>query len=227
MSFFEVEFPRKLKYGMSGGAAFSTTVNSGLSGYEQRNRNWSKARGKWTVSAIARQNADTDVLTDFDLLRNFHLVVGGMADAFRLYEPTDHSLSLASGTGIIGTGNGSNKIFQLTKTYKVGGRSYVRNITKPITASVEDYLGNTLPNSVIVYLNAVAQMSGYTLDYTTGIITFTAAPGMGVVVSADAQFHYPVRFNKDDFPSTVDESDVLGGNAIVTCAAMELMEVRL
>jgi uncharacterized protein (TIGR02217 family) len=227
MAFFEVEFPRKLSYAMTGGAMFSTSVNMGFSGFEQRNRNWNTARGKWQVMVSSQQNG-SGVVTDFDLLRNFHLVVGGMADAFRLFEPTDFSISLAAGTGILTPGTGAQTIFQLTKSYKIAGRTYVRNITKPITTSVKDYQGNALTNTIVVYVNGVAKTLGvdYTLDYTTGKITFTVAPANGAVVAADCQFHWPVRFNSDEFRGTIEESDVKNNKALVS-VAVDLMEIRL
>jgi uncharacterized protein (TIGR02217 family) len=229
--FFEVEFPRKLSYGMTGGNTFSTTVNKGFSGYEQRNKNWKSSLSKWTVSVHSQQGAEANgnvsFITDFDLLRDFNLVVTGQGDAFRLFEPTDYSLSLASGTGILAAPDGTNKIFQITKTYKIGGRAYIRNIKKPITPSVTDYLGNALSNTLTVYVNGVPQTLGsaYTVDYTTGLITFTTAPTLGQIVACDCQFHYPVRFNSDEFKAVIEDSNVLNGNAIVS-TAIDLIEVR-
>src|SRR5690348_11755490 len=98
MSFFECEFPRKIGFTSTGGNSFSTQVNLGFSGFEQRNRNWSQSRGKWQLILTSRPQSE------FQLVYNFFLNVGGMADAFRLYWPLD-----SSGAGqFIGTGNGSN-----------------------------------------------------------------------------------------------------------------------
>lgn len=227
MAFFEVEFPRKIAYGMTGGGVFNTSVNEGFSGFEQRNRNWAKARGKWSATVSCQQNGD-NVITDFDLLRNFQLVVGGMADAFRLYEPTDHAASMQDGTGIIGTGTGAQTAFQLVKVYRLGTRTYTRKVTKPITDSVKDYQGNTLANTVTVYVNGIAKTltTDYTIDYTTGIITFVSAPALGAIIAADFEFHIPARFTADEFTGVVEVMNADTGKALVS-VTLELMEIRL
>lgn len=52
-----------------------------------------------------------------------------------------------------------------------------------------------------VYLNGILQVSGYTVsnDLTNEIakITFTAAPGAGVVITADYEYYIQVRFDDD------------------------------
>jgi uncharacterized protein (TIGR02217 family) len=52
MAFFETEFPRTVGYKATGGPTFNTTVNEGFSGFEQRNKNWSIARAKYTVDLL-------------------------------------------------------------------------------------------------------------------------------------------------------------------------------
>jgi hypothetical protein len=63
---------------------------------------------------------------------------------------------------IIGTGDGSEMAFQLIKTYGSGGHSSVRKIKKPVAGTVR------------LALDAVEQMSGWSVDTTTGMVTFTA-----------------------------------------------------
>lgn len=228
MSFFEVEFPRTVGYKATGGPSFNTTVNEGFAGFEQRNRNWAKARAKYTVDLLTPPPSQFSGTQQqfIDMVHSFFLVVGGKADAFRFF---DHKDNLAIGQVLSPLGDGANKIFQLTKTYSIGGRSYTRNITKPIMASVNDYKGNALTNTVKVYVGGVLKTLGtdYTLDATTGIISFVAAPAAMAVISADCQFHYPLRFDTDEFPMQVEESDVNGGRAIISTGALPLIEVRI
>ena len=47
-------------------------------------------------------------------------------------------------------------------------------------------------------------MSGWTVDTTTGVVTFTIAPGNGVVVRAGFEFDVPVRFDADVLDVTLD-----------------------
>jgi uncharacterized protein (TIGR02217 family) len=218
MAFFETEFPRGIAYHRLGSpSGFSTVVNQGFSGQEQRNRNWANSRGKWTVSVMTPPVSQFGLQRQnfVDLITSFHLNVGGKADAFRLFDHTDNKLTGQQ----IGIGPG---VFQLTRTYVIGGRSYIRNITKPITSSVHDYQGNALANTVRIYYNSVLQ-SGVAVDYTTGLVTSTA--GGGVLVTADAQYHYAVRFDVDELPIQIEPSNVGGGQPVVSINAVPLVEV--
>src|SRR4051812_10798037 len=145
MSFFEIEFPTTILYRAVGGPGFSTTVNSGLSGFEARNKNWSQARAKWQINLITPASFAGTEQNYTDLIRAFFLNVSGQGDAFRLKDWIDYKFT----NEIIGVGDGSTLgPFQLVKTYAMGGRSYIRQIKKPITSAVNDYQGNPLANTV-------------------------------------------------------------------------------
>lgn len=222
--FFETEFPRGLGYHRLGApAGFSTVVNQGFSGQEQRNRNWANSRGKWTISLMTPPSSQFSRSRQafIDLLTSFFLNVGGKADAFRLFDATDHQLTGQQ----IGIGNGTQTSFQLIRTYVIGGRSYVRNITKPITSSVGNYQGGALPDTVVAYFNGVKQLTGWAIDYTTGLFTFTPAVPNTVVVTADAQYDYPVRFDVDELPIQIEPSNVGGGQPLISINAVPLVEV--
>jgi len=217
--FFESEFPTAIGFMASGGPSFFTTVNEGFSGYEQRNRNWANTRGMWTIDLQNKPQAY------FDAVHAFFLVCGGQADAFRF---KDHKDFIATGQ-VLGIGDGVTAVFQLVKNYASGGRTYTRTIMKPITSSVLDFEGNALADTVVVYLNGTST-GAYTLDYTTGQITLTSAPETGVVVSADCQFHYPVRFVSDEMKAQIEPSFVnagMNGTPLFTWPNFELREVRL
>ena len=48
------------------------------------------------------------------------------------------------------------------------------------------------------------QLSGWTVDTTTGLVTFDAAPAAGVAVTAGFAFDVPVRFDTDALDVTLD-----------------------
>jgi uncharacterized protein (TIGR02217 family) len=228
MAFFECEFPRAIAFGSTGGDRFSTTVNRGFSGGVQTNRNWAKSLAYFTIDLTAKTQ------DYFDLVHRFFVNVGGKADGFRLYWALDHNIT----NQIIGTGDGVTTQFQLVKTYTAGNRTYTRTIVKPITFLVNDFEGNPLTDTVHVYLNGREQTHGtgyqtasgfqYTLDEATGIVTFGTAPGVGVVITADADFHIPVHFDTDDMSNAqVLESDVYGGNALINWTQLGMEELRL
>jgi hypothetical protein len=228
VAFFEVEFPRTISYKATGGPGFSTVVNQGFSGQEQRNRNWANARGKWTVSlltppvsqfpgtAIGSVSVDTYPPTEqqrrqqfVELLYAFFMNVGGKADAFRLFDAKSNKAILQPLVTVPGG-------VQLAIQRNIGGRSYVQLISKPITAAVNDYKGNALPNTVFL----AGTTTPVTVDATTGLVTGQAA---GTLV--DFQFHYPVRFDTDELPMQIEESFVRGSGPIINLTSIGLIEV--
>lgn len=180
--FHEVQFPPKIAYGASGGPEFNTSITTTQGGFEQRNINWQKARGRWDVSTGIKNK------TDMDAVQAFFRARFGKAYGFRFKDWSDFQ---AVGQNI-GTGNGTLTAFQLTKTYVSGSNSYVREIKKPVSGTVK------------IYLNSVLQGAGYTVDLTTGIVTFTVAPSAGVAVTADYDFDVPVRFDTDMLSVRID-----------------------
>lgn len=223
MSFFEVEFPTTLSFRAIGGPGFSTTVNKGFSGGEARNRNWALSLGEWQVNMITPAGTDRKVYRD--LLLAFFNVVGGRADAFRLkdhkdFEFTDETIGIGDGTAL--------GPYQLIKTYVIGGRSYTRTITKPITAAVNNYKGEALADTVTVKVGGVVVPSGFTVDETTGKLMFLSghAPASLAVITASGQFHFPARFDTDKLAMQIEESNVAGGEAIVSWSSVSMVEVR-
>lgn len=92
----------------------------------------------------------------------------------------------------IGIGTGSLKTFQLTKRHTSGAQTWTRAIAKPVTGTVH------------IALDTVEQVSGWTLDATTGAVTFTTAPGNGVIVRMGFEFDVPVRFDAVMLDVTLD-----------------------
>jgi uncharacterized protein (TIGR02217 family) len=198
-TFHEVQFPPKIAYGAAGGAEFNTSVTATFGGFEQRNVNWQKSRGRWDVSTGIKIKTDIDVIIAFFRARF------GKAYGFRFKDWIDYQ-----GVGqSIGTGNAVLTAFQLTKTNVSGSNSYVREIKKPVAGTVK------------IYLNAVLQSSGYTLDATTGIVTFITAPANGVAVSADFEFDVPVRFDTDVLAVRAD------GPGLFVWDAIPIVEIRI
>lgn len=217
MSFFEVEFPRAISYKAVGGPSWNTFVVDVASGSEQRNRNWAKARGKWTVSLITPASAAASRQTFAEALETFFLMIGGRADGFRFF---NHLSFYAGNQPVVAATSG----IQLQRTYSLASRTYVRTITKPITSSVKDYQGNALTNTVVIKTSggATRDPATYTVDHTTGIVTGT----VDVTDLASFQYHIPVRLDTDDFQMQIEDSDVSSGDPIVSWNSLSLVEVR-
>jgi uncharacterized protein (TIGR02217 family) len=128
----------------------------------------------------------------------------GKAYGFRFKDWTDHK---ATGQ-LLGTGDDANTQFQLVKHYPSGSVIELRTIAKPVAGTVK------------VYLDGVEQLSGWSVDTTTGIITFDTAPSAGVLVTAGFEFDVAVRFDTDRLDVTWD-LDRLG-----SIASIPLVEVR-
>ena len=71
-------------------------------------------------------------------------------------------------------GDGRRAQFQLQKEYASGPAAYLRPIVKPV-------LGTVL---IAVAGEARVETIDFTVDYATGVVTFTAPPGEGAAVTA-------------------------------------------
>ena len=58
--------------------------------------------------------------------------------------------------------------------------------------------------TVRIALGGVDQPSGWSVDTTTGVVSFGAAPGAGVAITAGFEFDVPVRFDTDALDVTLD-----------------------
>ncbi len=182
MAFDEVQFPPEISYGAVGGPQFSTTVTITAGGFEQRNVNWSQARGRYDVAHGLKDQDDLDALINFFRARQ------GRARGFRFKDWTDYKHDMTS-TPVrhqFGAGNGSDTIFQITKTYTslVG---YIRNIRKVVTGTLN------------VYDNGVLQTypGDYSVDLDTGLVTFVAPPAMSNPLEWEGEFDVAARFDTD------------------------------
>jgi len=199
MSFDEVQFPTDISYGSVGGPEFLTDIIVTSGGYEKRNIKWANPRCYYEVShGVKSQQQLTDLI-------NFFVARKGKANGFRFKDWLDYSGAAEN----IGTGDGSTLIFQLLKNYQSGNQQYVRTINKPVETSEK------------IYLDGVLQSSGYTIDYTTGIVTFAVAPASAIIITADFEFDVPVRFDTDKFSASMDD---YASNSWVN---IPLIEVRL
>lgn len=198
MAFAETRFPTDISFGSSGGPEYSTAVVELASGYEQRNVNWAEARARYNVAHGVKTQAQLDALIAFFLARK------GRAHGFRFKDWTDFAVQ----GQLIGTGDGVTTEFQLLKSY-VNSVVESRTITKVVAGTAK------------IYVNGTLQMSGVTVDNTTGIVTFAAAPVSGTSITADFEFDVPVRFDTDRLSASIEEY------GITSWLDIPLVEVRI
>ncbi len=111
-------------------------------------------------------------------VKSLYKVARGSLHSFRFRDWSDFALTDAN----IGTGDGATTAFQIVRKWTVDAETHSRKITRPVSP-------------LVVKKDDVVQVSGYTVDYTTGIVTFTPAPAIGVVITVTGEFDIPVRFD--------------------------------
>lgn len=199
MAFVEIQFPPDISYGSSGGPEYTTDIVTSQNGYEQRNVSWEQARARFNVAHGVKTKAQLDTLIAFFRARK------GRAHGFRFKDWTDYQAAAQ----VLGTGDGVVTQFQLVKNYTSGAVTETRIIAKPVAGSVQ------------VYKNGVVQPSGVSVNTATGLVTFTVAPAIGVVVSASFEFDVPVRFDTDRLSARLEAYGVHSWQDI------SLVEVRV
>jgi uncharacterized protein (TIGR02217 family) len=108
---------------------------------------------------------------------------------------------------VIGTADGTtDQELQLVKTYAFGGQTTSRTITKPVD-STEDYgrYTQTLGAAPAFVIKADGTPITASIDYSTGIVTFTASAGESI--TATGWFDVPVYFEDDQLSFALNEKD--------------------
>jgi len=182
MGFIEERFPTGISYGSGGGPGFSTRVVESDAGDRQKIRRRSSARRRYAAAEAVKR------LSDLVEIMEFYISVGGIANSFRFKDffdfttASDHTGTHTSTDVTIGTGDGSETEFQLIKVYSLGSFTHTRTITKPVSGTVLASLDDVTTTA-------------FTVDTTTGKITFDSAPGLGVSIKAGFEFDVPVSFD--------------------------------
>ncbi len=208
MAFDEISFPLAVGYGARGGPQFNTDVIVIAGGYERRNQNWSQARRRYDARTGIRSSIDAALLTAF-----FH-ARAGRARGFRLKDWAEFTSSSDGvspphwGDQAIGAGDGETTTYQLLKTYGDTDVSHKRLIRKPVAGTV------------LFAVDGVPRDTGWSVDTTTGLVTFSEAPQTGQIITAGFEFDVPVRFDTDRLDLTSRDENTAHGD-------IPLIEVRV
>ena len=192
----EVRLRDDVERGARGGPRFATQIIALSSGVEQRNALWDRTRGLWDIGYGIQDTATFQEVVAFFYARR------GRLRGFRFKDWSDFQANAQ----IIGTGDGVQTEFQLSKTYTSGGISYTRPIQKPVAGTVS------------VSVNGIADATA-AVDTTTGVVTPTSTPAMGESVVATFEFDVPVRFDTDEIAV---ELDVFNAGAVPNLPLTEL-----
>lgn len=180
------EFPLTVGYGTEDGFAWKTSIHELDSGATQRIGRWAIFRKQYSVDLNNRS------LSQLSLLRHH---ISGRRGALHTFPVKDYS-DYTTGTDdtgapsdedvVLGSGDGIETDFQLRKRYGDDTSGVYWTIKLPVSGSV------------VVALDGVAQTesSDFTVDYTTGIISFAVAPGTGIAVTAGCEFRVPCNYTR-------------------------------
>jgi len=136
VSFLDVEFPRNLAFGSTGGPERRTEVVSLASGYEERNSTWANSRRHY--DATRALEGVNDVYAILELWE----AAAGRLRGFRFRDPFDYKSKrpldpVTNADQALGTGTGTSSTYQLKKTYSRGGQTWTRDIQKPVKGTVK------------------------------------------------------------------------------------------
>ncbi len=185
--FHDIRFPMRLALGAIGGPERRSQIITLASGRETRNSTWSQSRRRWDVGG-----AITDLARLQELVAFFEARAGRLF-GFRFRDPLDFSSAAPGNTisetdQVLGRGDGATQSFYLQKVYG----EVARPITKPVASSV------------VVAANGNPLASGWSLEASTGELSFESPPAAGVTVSAGFEFDCAVRFESDQIQAVIE-----------------------
>lgn len=214
--FDEVRLPDKHEFGVQGGPGWSTTITITASGYEQRNQNWEMARRRYSI--LHRQLPD-DHLASFQELLNFFHARRGRLRGFRFRDWTDYEAEAQECVLYVDPStveaDGVEVEFQLAKLYDDANQSFSphrRLIKKPVLEA-PDPDADPDDSAAQVFLDTgsgpvlQSRPTQYSLDTSSGKVTFTSPPPPGAVVTWTGRFDVPARFDTDQMPTTLESFD--------------------
>ena len=211
MAFHEVRFPLDISFGASGGPERRTEIVVLGSGAEERNQRWADSNRKYDAGYGVKTLPQLYKVIEFFEERR------GRFHGFRWRDHADYQSCRPGGAPAatdqaIGTGDGTTAAFQLVKVYGASFAPWSRTIGKPVSGSVKVAVAGTVKT----------EGTHYTVDYATGIVTFTGGniPTSGQAVTAGFEFDVPVRFDTDSLRLNLQD---FGAGAIPNIPVVEIV----
>lgn len=193
MAFHEIRLDMAISYGSQGGPTFKTYIMDLPSGAEQRIGYWANGRKKWVISKELLTRADVIALENFFRARK------GKLHGFRLRDWNRYLIKPSSPEPLPLL---TNTTAQLQFVYTDSLNAETQKVTKPVLSANVDNSANSLTYSpdIVIYRgtsSTVYSTANYTLDRTTGIITFSTSQA-GQSFWWSGSYDWPVRFNSDE-----------------------------
>ena len=183
MSYLSTRFPIYVAPGPMGGPGWSTDIATLRSGDEQRNENWSRSRHEYEASTGIKTNLH------FNQVGAHFRMARGRLHHFRFKDWADFAAARGEGAMAMLT----STTWQLYKAYgDVVGFIEYRKITRPVSGTLKVWDNNVLQS--------------VTVNYETGIVTFSAPPSgspSGSLLECQFEFDVPVRYDTDKLRATL------------------------
>lgn len=193
---------------------WGNVISRVASGAENVRQVWQHPLHQYSLPVAARRQ---EILEG---LKNVWMVTAGNARTFPFRDPLDFASAALENPNqvpvitfidqFLGTGDGFETDFQITKLYTFGPESYARLISLPILSTV-----------VVAVDGVLVPSSDYTVSRPGGVITFDTAVANGSLVTAGFLFDVEVRFSDNDTYAGVMRAFSVSG-----FENLNLMEVR-
>ena len=198
-TFLELQLDPLVSQGTKGGLAFNTLIVANPTRSEQRYQQ--QSRGYWKLSLNLLDKSKTQmqaIQNHFEAVRG--KTYGWRFRNYRNYIALNEPIPLLDSTHL-----------QLVKTRTTGGIVTVEAIRKPDMA---------LPITITRNSTPFPSAGNWTLDTTTGIVTFVASQ-TGNLFSWSGQHDMAARFDVDDFGATWSDFDIFDWDSI------NIMEIQV
>ena len=185
-------FPTGIGFGSTSQSVWNRRRVSTPAGYVQSNQLFSQAKMRYDIASGIKSLDDCH-----ELIRFFNVIQANDATVLFL-DKTDYKSCAPLTTAAfndcpLGTPDGVTTAFQLYKRYSAGGLNYDRKITRPINGTM------------LIGKNGSAIGSGFTINYNTGVVTFSVAPLITDTITWGGHFYVPVDFQEDSLDWVLDK----------------------
>lgn len=187
-----MRFPPEISYGSRGGARWASRRLKTPSGNTQTTRLWDTSLIEWDFERKVW------IEEELNKLLSFWQVIGGPGTGFRFKDWSDYYLGMErTNAGLAYTGDphevwegdGATVAFQLARIYEFETFTRSRKITRPVASTVKMYSWNGSAWVEIV--------SGFTVNYGTGVVTFSVAPADNLRLAWAGEYDWPAEFDSD------------------------------
>ncbi len=204
MAFQNDRLPDLVEIGAQYRHRYNTMVFTADSGHEQRNILWNQSRGAGDVGFPFAGKTDTIAgRTPMETIISHFRTKYGRAHTFPLKDWSDFDIGdqddPAATRQTIGTGDDVTVDFQIFKRYSSGAANYDRTVYLIVSGTLFVYIDGALQT----------ESADYTVNYLTGVITFSSAPAGGSVpevIAVTTQFYNHIRYGIDSLNTAMEDA---------------------